>query len=30
MAAQILNISTQCKQRKDESAFSYKLKACDK
>ena len=30
MAAQILNISTQCKKRKDESAFSYKLKACDK
>ena len=30
MAAQILNIYTQCKKRKDESAFSYKLKACDK
>ena len=30
MAAQILYICDKCQKRKDESAFPYKLKACDK
>ena len=30
MAEQILYICDKCKKRKDESAFPYTLKACDK
>ena len=30
MAEHLLYICNKCKKRKDESAFPYKLKACDK
>ena len=30
MEEQILNICNKCRKRTDESAFSYKSKACDK